>query len=222
MRTALTLAVCFGLLAAGSAGAQQKAIRYAAMHPLSPKAGEGFCYIDAPHVHDHGPWDKRLYRLVDDEYLFVGDPVPFRYEGETYSYYGPHPIIQVNITLVAPIYCYLDGPHYHAAEPPRSAQFENVGGAYWYVGTFEPAFKQESARYVVINDAYRPLVYERPVVDVSLAPPAFKINVNIHLPSVRVGPIILPHPPHPGPCDHPHHHHGHGHGHGKHKHKHKH
>ena len=39
----------------------------------------------------------------------------------------------------APTYCYLRGPHYHWYAPPPQTQFEMKGGAYWYVGNYEPA-----------------------------------------------------------------------------------
>ena len=116
---------------------------------------------------------RRLYRQVDGQYYFVGDPSPFDYEGPRYSYYGAHPVADVERSLRRPIYCYLRGPHYHWYTPPPQAQFELKGGAYWYVGTYDPVYYNERPRYVVVNDAYTPIVYTRPVIDVRVAPPAF-------------------------------------------------
>ena len=56
------------------------------------------------------------------------------------------------------------------------------GGAYWYVGNYDPVYYDERPRYVVVNDAYAPIVYTRPVVDVTIAPPAFRGEI------VAVGP----------------------------------
>ena len=73
-----------------------------------------------------------------------------------------------------PTYCYLRGPHYHWYAPPPQAQFELRGGAYWYVGTYDPVYYSERPRFAVINtDAYAPVVYARPVIDIRVAPPAF-------------------------------------------------
>ena len=47
------------------------------------------------------------------------------------------------------------------------------GGAYWYTGAFEPAFYADQPRFVVVNDVYAPLAYDRPVIDVAIAPPTF-------------------------------------------------
>jgi hypothetical protein len=156
-----------------AATAQAAVVRYMSQHPLPRKLGGGFCYIDAPHVHDFGPSDPRMYRQVDGEYYFVGDPTPFDYQGPRTAYYGPHPVVEANVQLGQPVYCYLQGPHYHSYEPPAQASFELRGGAYWFTGTYAPAFYDQRPRYVAVNEAYAPLVYERPVVDVTLAPPAF-------------------------------------------------
>ena len=88
-------------------------MHYRSQHPLPRKIGHGFCYINVPHVHDFGPSDPRLYREVDGEYYFVGDPAPFDYEGPRYSFYGPHPVVEADVQLGQPVYCYLNGPHYH-------------------------------------------------------------------------------------------------------------
>ena len=89
-------------------------------------------------------------------YYFVGDPTPFGYDGPRYSFYGPHPIADVNVTFGAPTYCYLKGPHYHWYAPPPTAQFEMRGGAYWYVGAYEPVFYAEQPRFVVGQRGLRP------------------------------------------------------------------
>src|SRR6266851_9153547 len=90
-----------------SVSAEAAVVRYMSQHPLPRKMGGGFCYIDVPHVHDFGPSDPRMYRQVDGEYYFVGDPSPFAYEGPRYSYYGPHPVVEARVSSGQPMYCYL-------------------------------------------------------------------------------------------------------------------
>jgi hypothetical protein len=168
--------------------------------------GRGFCYIDVPHVHDYAPSDPRLYRQVDGQFYFVGDPAPFDYEGPRYSYYGAHPVVDASVHLGGPAYCYLRGPHYHWYTPPPAAQFELRGGAYWFVGAYEPVYYSERPRYMVVNDVYAPIVYTRPVVDVRVAPPTFhgeivaagpgwRAGAVVGAPAVSAGVVVAPPPP---------------------------
>src|SRR5262249_9866751 len=139
MRLAQSLLV--GMVVLGFASvAEAKSARYLSKHPLSPRQGGGFCFIDVPHVHAFAPGDPRLYRVDDGAYYFVGDPKPFGYDEPTYAYYGPHPIVEDDVPFDTPIYCYLEGPHYHWYQPPPSTPFELKAGVYWYVGNFDPAF----------------------------------------------------------------------------------
>ena len=172
MRRVMTLAAGLFTLIGLVTLAEAKSVEYMSQHPLPRKIGRGFCYIDVPHYHDFSPSDSRLYRQVDGQYYFVGDPSPFEYEGPRHAYYGPHPVAEVNVSFGEPVYCYLRGPHYHWYQPPPEASFELKGGAYWYVGTYPQVYYDQRPRYVVVNDAYAPIVYTRPVVDVTVAPPA--------------------------------------------------
>ncbi|HVV50933.1 MAG TPA: hypothetical protein VHO06_14800, partial [Polyangia bacterium] len=156
-------------------------------HPLPKRVGHGFCEIDVPHFHDYPPSDPRLYRQVNGQYYFVGDPTPFGYEGPRYSFYGPHPVVDASVQLGGPTYCYIKGPHYHWYAPAADAHFEMKGGAYWYVGAFDPVFYADQPRFVVVNDVYAPLVYERPIIDVSLAPPAFHGEIIVGRPGYYEG-----------------------------------
>jgi hypothetical protein len=184
MRRALIVSAFLATVLGATTAFATHVVRYVSKHPIPKKIGHGFCYITVPHFHDYEPSDPRLYRQMDGQYYFVGDPAPFEYEGPRYSYYGAHPIADVDVHFGGPTYCYLRGPHYHWYAPPPQAQFEMRGGAYWYVGNYEPAYYSERPRYVVINDAYAPVVYTRPVVDVHLAPPMFHGEI------VAVGPGI--------------------------------
>jgi hypothetical protein len=166
--------------------AEAKSYHFKSKHPLGKKSGGGFCYIDAPHVHNFGPSEPRVYRQVDGEYYFVGDPAPYGYDGPEYVYYGAHPVVDASVELPGPIYCYLDGPHYHYYQPAVSAEFQLHGGAYFYVGTYAPVFQEERPRYAVINDVYRPMPYDRPVVDISVVPGDVRAHVMVVGPPVRV------------------------------------
>jgi len=175
--------------------AQAAVVRYLSQHPLPRKMGGGFCYIDVPHVHDFGPSDPRMYRQVDGQYYFVGDPAPFDYQGPRTAYYGPHPIVEANVQFGHPEYCYLQGPHYHWYAPPPQASFEMRGGAYWFTGTYEPVYYQERPHYVAVNEAYAPIVYARPVVDITLAPAAFHGEIVGGGPGWRAGVVVGAPPP---------------------------
>jgi hypothetical protein len=191
MRRTLVLSAFLLLILAGTTAASgAHVVRYVSKHPLPKKIGRGFCYITVPHVHDYEPSDPRLYRQMDGQYYFVGDPAPFDYEGPRYSYYGAHPIADVNVTFGSPTYCYLRGPHYHWYAPPPQMQFEMRGGAYWYVGNYEPTYYSERPRFVVINDVYAPVVYARPVVDVRVAPPAFHGEIVAVAPGVAARAVV--------------------------------
>jgi hypothetical protein len=195
MRRALVVSVFTFVLVGLAGAAEAHMVRYMSKHPLPRKVGHGFCYIDVPHFHDYGPSDPRMYRQVDGQYYFVGDPAPFEYDGPRYSFYGPHPIVDANVQFGAPTYCYLRGPHYHWYAPPPEAQFEMKGGAYWYVGNYDPSYYDDRPRYVAVNDAYTPIVYARPVVDVRVAPPAFHGEIVAVAPGVSAGVYIGAPPP---------------------------
>jgi hypothetical protein len=177
MRRSLILAAflfAFAFAFAGAASvAHAEVVQYMSRHPIPKRVGHGFCDIDVPHFHDYPPSDPRLYRQVDGQYYFVGDPTPFGYEGPRYSFYGPHPIADPSVQLGGPTYCYLQGPHSHWYAPPPQAHFEMRGGAYWYTGAYDPVFYSDQPRFVVVNDVYAPMVYDRPVIDVAIAPPSF-------------------------------------------------
>jgi hypothetical protein len=183
MRRALAVSVflaafVFAFVGVASA-AHAEVVEYMSRHPLPKRVGHGFCDIDVPHFHDYPPSDPRLYRQVNGQYYFVGDPTPFDYDGPKYSFYGPHPITDPGVQFGGPTYCYIRGPHSHWYAPPPQAQFEMRGGAYWYVGAYDPVYYSDQPRFVVINDFYTPLVYARPVIDVRIAPPAFRGEIFV-------------------------------------------
>jgi hypothetical protein len=210
-----------------------KQIAYVDVHPIPTDAGGGFCNIEGPHVHVYRPEHAdELYRVVGGSYLFIGDPVPFGYDGPKHAYYGRHPI-PVDELVAKPhtehdggVYCYLDGPHYHIYVPPPTLTFVDRGNAYWYVGAWPRSYQLDAPRYQKINIIYAPLLYARPVVTAS-APagyhvPIIEVTVRPPAPAVR-HPMPPVYPPYLvieyGDRDyhrhhhHKHHHHKHGHDH---------
>ena len=171
-------AVCGATLAAAAGTAAAAQINFVGVHPIAAAHGDGFCYIEVPHIHVYDPdHSDTMYRQVDDHHHFVGDPVAYDYDGPTYTYYGHHPIA-VDVVVGEPRdvhyveHCYLDGPHYHYYEPPADWSFQVEGGAFWYVGAYAPEYERDRARRVKINEIYARISYERPIVTVS-APAAY-------------------------------------------------
>lgn len=194
-------------LAPASARADQ--IKFASMHPIpaSVSVEGGFCYIEVPHVHIYEPEKAEvLYRTKDDHHEFVGDPVGFGYDGPKHSYYGHHPVqvdasVHLDVGEPAVEYCYINGPHFHAYEPPPELSFTLKGGAYWYIGKYPRPYHRNKKRLAQINAVYEPIEYERPVVVVDARPPEYLgpvVNVDVHAPVVEVDAHAV---------------HGHGHGH---------
>lgn len=196
MRRTMNIAAWVGLVVLGFASpVAAKAFRYRGMHPL-PANGGGFCYLEVAHVHALAPSEPRVYRAFADGQVFVGDPVAYGYDGPKYTYYGPHPLVHAQIVEPAPVYCYLAGPHYHAAGPTVTAEASFVfkGGVYWYVGAFDAEFERGRPRYAVVNEVPPAVVYSPPTVDVTVAPPGFRAVVMVAPPPVRAR-VVVPPPP---------------------------
>lgn len=181
----LLIAAVFGCLVATSPTALAgRQYLYVGVHPISVKAGGGFCQIEGEHTHVYGPEHiKTHYRVRGGAYFFIGDPVAYGYEGEKHPYYGHHPV------SVGPVvgghfddveYCYLDGPHYHYWAPPVGASFELKGGAYWYVGSYPADYRAELKVRRPINKVYAGIEYQEPVVIVD--PPEAWVGpvVDVH------------------------------------------
>jgi hypothetical protein len=200
MRKLCTIIIGVAAWLSLATSANAKMVEYVSPHPVPHKFGGGFCNIDVPHVHNYPPGDPRMYREQNGQFYFVGDPTPFQYEGPRYSYYGAHPVVDAEVHFGHPVYCYMKGPHYHWYQPPPQAQFQFTGGAYWYVGNFPPAYYDERPRFAVVNEAYAPLPYVRPVVDIHVAPPMVQAQIAIGGPgwsaTALVGgppvPVIVP------------------------------
>ncbi|MGD0838709.1 MAG: hypothetical protein ABSB49_18895 [Polyangia bacterium] len=213
MRRLSTIIISVAVWLALATSAEAKTVEYLSPHPVPHKYGGGFCNINVAHVHNYPPDDPRLYRDIGGQLYFVGDPTPFQYQGPRYSYYGAHPVVDSGATLGQPVYCYLKGPHYHWYQPPAQAGFQFQGGAYWYVGAFPPPYYDDRPRYAVVNEAYAPIPYPRPAVDVRLAPGVVQAQIAVGGPGWGVaavigGPVaptpapvlVAPGPARPGPA----------------------
>ncbi len=133
--------------------AHAKDTEYISRHPLSART---FCNTNSPHVHAFEPHDLRLYRKIEGQYYFVGDPVPFGFTGPKVVYVGQHPISDLLADISVPLFCYLKGRHSHWYEPVAALWFERREGAFVFVGAYDPIFYGHRPEYLAINDAYAP------------------------------------------------------------------
>jgi hypothetical protein len=195
MRTRLSLSlVAFAVVAAVSARAEAKQVRCLGPHPVAAKHGGGYCYIEAPHLHIYGPDKPALYQQAGDEYVFTGDPTPFGYEGEKHPFYGHHPVVVVGAP--EPVYCLLEGPHFHPYEAPDTVEYKIRDGVAFYVAPI-PQVYIKPARVRVVNAEYRPYVSFRPTVEVA-PPPEWRGEVYVAGPSLEVrAPGVFVEPPRP-------------------------
>jgi hypothetical protein len=194
MKRLILLAVLFVSTSSAWAGGAHfgKQVRYVGIHPIPKGNGGGICYIEVPHVHIYAP-NKIEYRVHDDDNYFVGDPVAYGWDGPKVKYKGPHPI-QVDIMVGGQPdteFCYLEGPHFHYFEPPDDDGYKVAGDAYFYVNEPPKVFVEARPQYTPINAYYRPMVYERPVVDVT--PPEGWIGLRAEFVPAAV--VVVPPPP---------------------------
>jgi hypothetical protein len=178
------------------ATAEAKQTKYVGVHPISSGQGGGFCYLEVPHVHVYVPAKSEvLYREHDGGHFFVGDPVPYGYDGPKHGYYGHHPV-PVDVILEENEldgdeveYCYLDGPHYHHYVPAASTPFVMKGGVYFFSGELPQVYVEAKPRLAKINVVYKPLRYARPVV-VEAPPPEYRGPV-VEVVAAPVEPVIV-------------------------------
>jgi hypothetical protein len=119
-----------------------------------PAPGGGWEAVQTAHVHDYAPFDMRLFSFRAGCYYFIGDPRDFGYAGQTYSYYGAHPIADV----YGGGWCFMIGPHNHWWRP-WSPYFTVVGPwNYWY-GPYDPFFWAYWPYYSFYYRSYYPSFY---------------------------------------------------------------
>jgi hypothetical protein len=119
-----------------------------------PAPGGGWEAVQTPHSHDYAPFDLRLFAYREGCYYFIGDPRDFGYTGQTYSYYGAHPIADV----YGGGWCFMIGPHYHWWRP-WSSNFTVVGPWYYWYGPYDPFFWAYWPYYSFYYRSYYPSYY---------------------------------------------------------------
>ncbi len=87
--------------------------RYCTPHPIPNEAGGGWDASRGEHVRDYPPLDPYLFVERDGCFYFVGDPRDFGYQGETYAYYGSHPVAYDH----GGGFCFHVGTHFHLWGP---------------------------------------------------------------------------------------------------------
>ncbi|MEA2700595.1 MAG: hypothetical protein QOI66_4866 [Myxococcales bacterium] len=129
---------------------------YTGPHPADTRVegGPAFDEAQGPHIHNYPPIDLRLFTFKDGCYYFIGDPRDFGYGGQTYSYYGAHPVQDT----YGGGWCFMMGGHYHMWQP-WSPYFTVVGPwNYWY-GPYDPFFWAYWPYYSFYYRSYYPRYY---------------------------------------------------------------
>jgi hypothetical protein len=180
MRTNWLAALIVAATLMMSTAAQAKHVRFLGPHPCPARYGGGYCYIDAPHIHAYAPDKTTLYQQVGDQYVFTGDPTPYGYDGERHAFYGHHPIVT---ETGEPVYCVIDGPHYHPFAAPATPDFKVKSDVAFYIG---PPLPVPQAHVRLVNAAVRPYVQYRPAVTVE-PPPEYHAEVWVAPPGVTLG-----------------------------------
>ncbi|HEX2573529.1 MAG TPA: hypothetical protein VH877_28525 [Polyangia bacterium] len=194
MRTLAYVVASLLLLLAVPAWA--KPTHFVGAHPVAASYGGGYCYIDVPHVHIYNPDRAPLYQQTPDGVVFTGDPTPFGYEGDRNVFYGHHPVPGVVVNN-EPVYCFINGPHYHPYEPADGPEYRIKNGVAFYVGPFAPSYARlKPGRVKVVNAEYRPFVSFRPTVEVEPPPEYHGDVVVVGAPPPAPGVVVTaPAPP---------------------------
>jgi hypothetical protein len=119
-----------------------------------PAPGGGWEATTSPHMHDYAPFDLRLFSYHEGCYYFIGDPRDFGYTGESYSYYGAHPILDA----YGGGWCFMIGAHTHWWRP-WSPYFTVVGPWYYWNGPYDPFFWSYWPYYSFFYRSYYPSYY---------------------------------------------------------------
>ncbi len=110
---------------------------YVGPHPVDTRVQPGYAWdpTEGQHIRAYPPVDMRLFSLADGCYYFTGDPRDFGYEGQTYPYYGAHPIL----AEYGGGWCFMMGGHSHLWRP-WSPYFTVVGSWNYWQGPYDPFF----------------------------------------------------------------------------------
>jgi hypothetical protein len=106
-------------------------------HPVDSGVEPGVTWDSTTgrHMHGYPPFDLRLFSFQNGCYYFIGDPTDFGYAGDTYSYYGAHPILGA----YGGGWCFMIGGHRHFWRP-WSPYFATVGPWFYWEGPYDPFF----------------------------------------------------------------------------------
>jgi len=129
---------------------------YVGPHPVDTRVVPGSSWDSTPgqHMRPYPPIDTRLFSYRDGCYYFTGDPRDFGYGGQTYAYYGAHPILDG----YGGGWCFMMGPHTHVWAP-WSPQFTVVGSWYYWHGPYDPFFWTYWPYYSLYYRSYYPAYY---------------------------------------------------------------
>ncbi|HEX2657239.1 MAG TPA: hypothetical protein VHU40_03160, partial [Polyangia bacterium] len=129
---------------------------YVGPHPADTRVAPGPSWDDTQgqHFRPYAPIDTRLFAFRDGCYYFTGDPRDFGYGGQTYAYYGAHPLLDA----YGGGWCFMMGPHSHMWRP-WSPMFTVVGSWYYWHGPFDPFFWSYWPYYSFYYRTYYPSYY---------------------------------------------------------------
>ena len=129
---------------------------YVGPHPVDTRVvpGPAFEDVQGQHIRPYPPVDLRLFSFRDGCYYFIGDPRDFGYSGQSYSYYGAHPVLDT----YGGGWCFMMGGHYHLWQP-WSPYFTVVGPWYYWYGPYDPFFWSYWPYYSFYYRSYYPNYY---------------------------------------------------------------
>ena len=129
---------------------------YVGPHPVDTRVvpGPAFEDVQGQNIRPYPPVDLRLFSFRDGCYYFIGDPRDFGYGGQSYSYYGAHPVLDA----YGGGWCFMMGGHYHLWQP-WSPYFTVVGPWYYWYGPYDPFFWSYWPYYSFYYRSYYPNYY---------------------------------------------------------------
>jgi hypothetical protein len=129
---------------------------YVGPHPVDTRVvpGPSFEEVQGQNIRPYAPVDLRLFSYRDGCYYFIGDPRDFGYVGQSYSYYGAHPVLDT----YGGGWCFMMGGHYHMWAP-WSPYFTVVGPWYYWYGAYDPFFWSYWPYYSFYYRSYYPNYY---------------------------------------------------------------
>jgi hypothetical protein len=129
---------------------------YVGGHPVDTRVVPGPPWDETPgqHMRSYPPVDMRLFAFRDGCYYFTGDPRDFGYAGQTYGYYGAHPVLDA----YGGGWCFMMGGHTHSWAP-WSPYFTVVGPWYYWRGAYDPFFWAYWPYYSLYYRSYYPHYY---------------------------------------------------------------